>query len=268
MSCTFTRHLVTLQEIVRNVLFVHSLFRKEPSRWLVMTLLLWSFLSVCGQKAQSDMPAWKAGEALPAATVTRVGADSFFSAAPIPDSVWGGMQGYSYQENPYIGRSDLRYVRVLHYDREGTVRMGELVCNKLIAHKLVEIFRQLYEARYPIQRMVLPDVYGADDERQMRANNSSCFCFRTIAKSGRLSKHARGLAVDLNPLYNPYYKDGANGKRFVQPSTGVPYCDRSKKFPYKIDRNDLAYKLFTKAGFEWGGAWRSCKDFQHFEWME
>lgn len=247
---------------------VHFLFRGVLGRLSVMTLLLWGFLSVCGQKALPNVSAWKAGEVLPSAVVARVGAASYFSAVPVPDSVWAGMQGYSYQENPYIGRSDLRYVRVLHYDGDGMIRMGELVCNKMIANRLVEIFQKLYEARYPIQRMVLPDVYGADDERQMRANNSSCFCFRTIAKSGRLSKHARGLAVDLNPLYNPYYKDGTNGKRFVQPSTGAPYCDRSKKFPYKIDRNDLAYKLFTKAGFEWGGAWRSCKDFQHFEWIE
>ena len=243
-------------------------FKGMLSRLFVMALLLCSMMSVNGQNAIPGVPAWKAGEVLPSAVVARVGVDSYFSAVPIPDSVWASMQGYSYQENPYIGRSDLRYVRVLHYDGDGNIRMGELVCNKLIANRLVEIFRKLYDARYPIQQMVLPDVYGADDERQMRANNSSCFCFRTIAKSGRLSKHARGLAVDLNPLYNPYYKDGANGRRFVQPSTGAPYCDRSKKFPYKIDRNDLAYKLFTKAGFEWGGVWRSCKDFQHFEWIE
>ena len=38
-----------------------------------------------------------------------------------------------------------------------------------------------------------------------------------------------------------------------------------KDFPYKIDENDLAYKLFTKKGFEWGGEWEDEKDYQHFE---
>jgi hypothetical protein len=128
--------------------------------------------------------------------------------------------------------------------------------------------RQLFEARYPIQRMVLPDVYDADDETQMRDNNSSCFCYRPISGTTKLSKHARGLAVDINTLYNPYYKDRSDGTRYVQPATAVEYCDRTKTFLYKIDHDDLCFKLFTEAGFEWGGDWTSCKDFQHFELIE
>ncbi len=27
----------------------------------------------------------------------------------------------------------------------------------------------------------------------------------------------------------------------------------------------MFYNSFTEAGFEWGGDWTSCKDFQHFE---
>ena len=83
-----------------------------------------------------------------------------------------------------------------------------------------------------------------------------------------LSKHARGLAVDLNTLYNPYYKDRSDGTRFVQPGTASVYCDRSNWFPYRIDHNDLAYRLFTEQGFEWGGDWTSVKDYQHFEFKD
>ena len=54
----------------------------------------------------------------------------------------------------------------------------------------------------------------------------------------------------------------------MQPATAVKYCDRTKDFRYKIDTNDLCYRLFIEAGFEWGGAWKSCKDFQHFELKE
>ena len=194
--------------------------------------------------------------------------DSCFVAMPVPDHIWAMMQGKTYKENPSIRRSDLRYLRVLHWDYDEQTHVGEMVCNKMIAQKLVEIFRQLYEARYPIERMELPDVYDADDERQMRANNTSCFCYRSIARSGKLSKHARGLAVDLNPLYNPYYKKRADGTLFVQPSTGTEYCDRTKQFRYKIDKKNLAYRLFTKYGFAWGGSWKSSKDYQHFEFIE
>ena len=178
------------------------------------------------------------------------------------------MQGKTYKENPHIGRGDLRHIRALHWDYDEQVHVGEMVCNKLIADRLVRILRTLYEHHYPIMRMVLPDVYDADDEQQMRANNSSCFCFRVVAGSQKLSKHARGLAVDINPLYNPYYKDRADGTRFVQPATAAEYCDRTANFPYKISKGDLCLRLFLENGFEWGGDWKTCKDFQHFELKE
>jgi len=57
-----------------------------------------------------------------------------------------------------------------------------------------------------------------------------------------------------------------NGTLLIQPSTGKPYTDRSRKFPYKTQRrNDLCYRLFLKHGFRWGGSWRTLKDYQHFE---
>ena len=130
--------------------------------------------------------------------------DSCFISEPVPDAVWQRMQGKSYKPNPHIGREDLRYLRVLHWDYDGKTHEGEMICNKKIASRLVSIFRKLYEAKYPIQRMVLPDEYDADDEKQMRANNTSCFCYRPVAGSTKLSKHSLGLAVDINPLYNPY----------------------------------------------------------------
>lgn len=190
-----------------------------------------------------------------------------FTSTAIPDSVWLTMQGKTWHDNPYIHRSDLRYLRISHYDLEGRTHVGEMICNKLIADKLLAIFRQLYAARYPIQRMRLPDNYDADDERQMRDNNTSCFCYRNVSGSRNLSKHARGLAVDINTLYNPYIRySKKDGSRIVEPATAVKYCDRKANFPYKITTSDLCYKLFVKYGFTWGGAWRTMKDYQHFEY--
>lgn len=212
---------------------------------------------------------WQAGQNVTAETVEAFGGlDKCFAAEYIPDGVWERMQGKTYKDNPYIGRDDLRHVRALHWDYDEKIHVGEMICNKKIADKVAVIFRQLYDAKYPIQRMLLPDVYDADDEMQMRDNNSSCFCYRNISGSTNLSKHALGLAVDINTLYNPYYKDRTDGTRYIQPSTAEEYCDRTKEFPYKIDHDDLCFLLFTEAGFEWGGDWTTCKDFQHFEWIE
>lgn len=184
----------------------------------------------------------------------------YFAVHELSDSVFQRMQGKSYPKGCTVKRTDLRYLTVLHVDAEGNVHRGELVCNRLIAQDVLDIFKQLYMARYPIQCMRLIDDYGADDERSMQANNTSGFCYRAVSGSQKLSKHAQGLAIDINPLYNPCVK-GVH----VQPSTGRRYVDRRSKFTYKIERGDLLWRLFTERGFRWGGTWRSLKDYQHFE---
>ena len=149
-------------------------------------------------------------------------------------------------------------LRVQYIDFEGRSQQGILICNYVIA-------AELYRQRYPIERIRPISDYDDDDERSMQANNTSCYCYRPIAGTTRLSKHARGLAIDVNPLYNPCVRRKKDGSLLIQPSTGKPYADRSKLFKYKITRRDLCYRLFIQHGFRWGGDWRSVKDYQHFE---
>ena len=188
-----------------------------------------------------------------------------FSVQPIPDSVFLRMQGRSWPDGCAVRRADLRYLRLSHFDAEKNEHVGEMVCNKAIANDLLEIFRELYRQKYPIQRIRLIDDYEAEDERSMRDNNTSCFCYRKVSGTTKLSKHATGMAVDVNTLYNPYLRTGKNGRRIVEPATAVKYVDRSKSFPYKIVKGDLLYRLFIRHGFKWGGSWRTVKDWQHFE---
>lgn len=188
-----------------------------------------------------------------------------FTIDTISDAVFQRMAGKSYKSNCTVKRSELRYLRLSHYDGNGKQKVGEMVCNKNIASDLKEIFQELYRNRYPIERMQLVDDYNADDELSMQANNTSCFNFRQIAGSTKLSAHSRGMAIDINPLYNPCVKRRKDGSNVVQPSTARKYADRSKRGRYTIDENDLCYRLFLKHGFKWGGSWRTVKDYQHFE---
>lgn len=188
-----------------------------------------------------------------------------FSVSEIPDAVFRRMEGKSYPKACPIKRSDLRYLKLLYVDGRGKVKTGEMVCNKAIAKDVLEIFEELYKHKYPIERIQLIDDFGADDERSMRANNTTSFCYRVVKGSKKLSAHARGMAVDINTLYNPCVRRSRSGKVVVQPSTATKYTNRKASFPYKIERGDLAWRLFTSHGFKWGGAWRSVKDYQHFE---
>lgn len=166
-----------------------------------------------------------------------------------------------------ISYDDLRYMNVLYYDFNGEVQTGELICNKGIARDLVEIFYELYLNEYQIEKIRLIDEYAGDDTASMEDNNTSCFNYRVVDGTNSLSKHALGCAIDINPFYNPYivFDKTGNGNDYISPKGSEIYVDRSQNFPYKIDENDLCYKLFKEHGFTWGGDWNSCKDYQHFQ---
>lgn len=164
-----------------------------------------------------------------------------------------------------ITYDELRYVSIQHFNFKGIEKTGELICNKAIAQDLVEIFYELYMNQYQIEQLHLIDEYGGDDTLSMQDNNTSCFNYRVVDGTTHLSKHALGLAIDINPFFNPYVEFNRNGETYISPQGSEAYADRSKTFAYKIDENDLCYRLFKDHGFTWGGDWNSMKDYQHFQ---
>ncbi len=203
----------------------------------------------------------------------RVSLTEDFYYEPLSDNLRRYITGVSYpavstEEEAaalVVGYDDLRYVHVLHYDFEGNPMEGELICNEYIAQDLVEIFYELYYNEYQLERMVLIDEYDGDDTASMEDNNTSCFNYRVVEGSESLSKHAYGLAIDVNPFYNPYVTYDKDGTERVSPAAALEYADRSAGFPYKIDEEDLCCRLFKEHGFIWGGNWNSLKDYQHFQ---
>lgn len=194
-----------------------------------------------------------------------------FFYEPIPQHIRDKMKGVSYPldiDESIICYDDLCYVSLLYNNFEDETVAGEMVCNKAIAQDIVEIFAELYDSGYQIESIRLIDDYDADDTASMAANNTSCFCYRVVDGTTKLSKHALGRAVDINPFYNPYvvYKTGEDD--YISPPGSEIYADRTQSFPYKIDENDLAYQLFKAHGFKWGGDWNSTKDYQHFQKAE
>lgn len=184
-----------------------------------------------------------------------------FSCAPISDEIFSRINGISFKENTKIKRNMLHYINVRYIGFDGIEHSGELISSRLISKRLLRIFKKLYDKGYKIEKIRLIDEYGADDDKSMSDNNSSAFCYRTIANTDTLSNHAKGLAVDINPFYNPYIQ---NGK--VLPPSAERYADRTKDFPYKLDKHDYCVRLFKSYGFTWGGDWTNgSKDYQHFD---
>lgn len=191
--------------------------------------------------------------------------DVYFSIAEISDSIFQTMDGVSYSKGAPVRLSDLREVRVLHYDFEGDVRAGLIICHKAVAKDMLEIFRELYDIGYQIESILPVDNFGGDDNESMKANNTSCFNYRSTPGGSRLSYHAYGTAIDINPLYNPYVRKTRSGT-IVLPEEGKRYADRSVRQTGMIQPGDECVAIFKKHGFTWGGDWRrSTRDYQHFE---
>lgn len=189
----------------------------------------------------------------------------FFAYTEIPEFVFKKMNGVSYSDACPVPREDLRYLSVLYWGFDNKAHKGNLIVNRSMADAAVNVFFELYRASYPIESIALVDEFGGNDEVSMAKNNTSCFNCRAATGNGDAwSKHAYGLAIDINPLYNPYI--GEDGKVLPVIAKSQGYDNRDKTFPYKIDENDFAYKIFTKYGFSWGGNWENIKDFQHFEY--
>ncbi len=200
----------------------------------------------------------------PAPTSTRPPAPPTSSPSPpyrsTIDTVTAAQLGSSY--TPGIGCAEpaaLRAVNLIHWGYDGAVHDGRIIVNAAEADDVAAVFGELYVARFPIERVEPVDVYDSDDQASMRANNTSGYNCRTVAGSSKLSNHAFGRAVDLNPLHNPYVKGDT-----VDPPEGAPWADRSNRRQGMIYGGDAAVTAFGARGWGWGGTWNN-PDYQHFD---
>lgn len=179
---------------------------------------------------------------------------------PLPPTIADELRGVSWHPDPRCpDLAELALVSLRHVGFDGADHDGELVVAAAVADDVARAFERIYQARFPIERMIRIDAYGGDDDRSMAANNSSGFNFRTVAGTDSLSLHAFGTAIDINPVQNPYVL----GDRILPPAAAA-FVDRSDLRPGMIVRPDPVTDAFDAIGWEWGGDWESRKDYQHF----
>jgi len=185
------------------------------------------------------------------------------SYRPLSEEIRNKINGVSFKEGFGITLDDLSYIEIVHWGFDGELHYGEMIVNKNVAQEVVEIFEELFQFRFPIEKIRLIDEYDANDDKAMEDNNSLALCCRWITGSTiRFSIHSLGQAVDINPVQNPYVKGD-----LLLPKNGEEYVDRDACEDFKgvITENSICYKVFAKRGWTWGGGWESLKDFQHFQ---
>ena len=153
-------------------------------------------------------------------------------------------------------KDSLVLVDVQYISFDGLPHSGQLIVHKNVSEEIQEIFDEILAQRFPITHAIPISAYDWDDEASMSANNTSAFNYREIFGTTTISNHARGLAIDINPLLNPCIAiDGT-----IQPAAGV--YDPSK--PGTIRPEDPIVTSFTSRGWRWLGH-RDRKDWQHFD---
>jgi hypothetical protein len=203
--------------------------------------------------------------ALPAVLLTLTPFHS--SVEPLPRPVQAQLKsGGFWEKGCPVGLSGLRLLTVSHWGFDGRAHTGQLVVNRTAARPLARVFGQLYGLHFPIQHMRLADVYGPKSGRPRDGDISGSFECRQAVPSpcaggrgtGSWSMHAYGLAVDLNPVENPYVGCGQS-----RDPASKPYFDRSRHRRGMVTRRVI--NAFRSIGWSWGGAWSGdTKDYMHF----
>jgi D-alanyl-D-alanine carboxypeptidase len=168
---------------------------------------------------------------------------------------------YSYRAGCPVAPLDLRTIRLSYWGFDGRTHVGKLVVNRRVTRDVVTVFRRLHAARFPIRRMVPVSAYRGRDDASMEADNTSGFNCRSAVGSttGAWSMHAYGLAVDVNPVENPYLLGGR-----VLPPAGRRYLDRSRRRRGMAVERGVLVAAFADVGWRWGGRWTGSPDYQHF----
>lgn len=143
---------------------------------------------------------------------------------------------------------------------------GMVMVMSAAADHVQAIFAALHALRFPIARARLIDAYGGDDAASMRDNNTSAFNDRAVTGGGPPSLHAYGLAIDLNPVQNPYVGFEESGQAVYAPPEGRRHADRRAGNPAHRGMAEAAVRIFAEHGFViWGGNWHAPVDYQHFQ---
>jgi hypothetical protein len=182
---------------------------------------------------------------------------------PIPDELWSYMQGRSWHtELPCPKRNQLVLLRIPYLDFQGNTQIGSMIVAKSVAAKVIAAFEEIYDSgKFRIYRMTLSDEYQGDDDKSMEANNTSAFNCR-MTDRGAMSRHALGMAVDINPIQNPYREGNV-----TSPKAGRAYDQPHKRRSDIVGiilNGGIATRAFARQGLHWSGNWKNTADYQHF----
>lgn len=144
---------------------------------------------------------------------------------------------------------------VLYKSTDDKLHKGQILTNRKIENDIRDIFEFMLKNDFVVEKAIPIVHYNWNDSLSMDDNNTYSFCYRNIA----YSKHARGMAIDINPRFNPVRWKKIN--RPNQPENAV--LDTTVNGTLHPDH--VVVKEFRRLGFRWGHTFSKYYDDHHFE---
>lgn len=183
-----------------------------------------------------------------------------FRASALSPALRAQLRRTSWHPGCPVSLDQLRYLRIAYPGFDHRRHLGEMVVNAAAVPAVRMAFARLFKAGFAIRRMRLVDRYGGSDYASIQADNTSSFNCRNATGSSRWSEHAYGLAIDVDPIENPYvYADGTTSH-----AASRRYLDRQDVRPGMAEPGGTLVRAFGAVGWGWGGRWSLPTDFQHF----
>ena len=165
----------------------------------------------------------------------------------------------TYRDGCPVEAENLSYLQMSFWGFDGVTHTGEMIVHRDYDEQVVQVFKSLFDVRFPIEEMRLATPADLEAEPTGDTNNTSAYVCRSVTGGSRWSDHALGTALDINPFHNPYQRG-----ELVLPELAEAYMDRSTLQPGMISDDDVVVSAFAEIGWSWGGRWSTLKDYQHF----
>lgn len=144
---------------------------------------------------------------------------------------------------------------VIYLSTDGKIHKGQILSNKKIATDIREMFDFMLKEGFVVEKAIPIVYYDWSDSLSMDDNNTYSFCYRNAS----YSKHAQGMAIDINPRFNPLRWKKVN--RSNQPEGAVLDTTVNGTFFPK----HAVVEEFKRKGYKWGHVFSKYYDDHHFE---
>jgi poly-gamma-glutamate synthesis protein (capsule biosynthesis protein) len=185
----------------------------------------------------------------------------------IPAALEAELEASTWHPGCPVPLEDLRLLQFNYVGFDGEIKRGPMIVNASVAEDVLWVFEQLFDAGFALKRVGLAREFHErrweEQPNSRRSVTASFNCRVVITPAGpgtEFSQHSYGLAVDVNPLQNPFVReDGWVRNRYAR-----PFVDRSGEEPGMIHDGDVVVTSFAAIGWSWGGRWSGGKDYMHF----